>query len=77
MAQSAHSHQIAMPVDVETQCGVLLASGNQCAKGLDCKAHGMAKKRAVTGRSAPFDILLNQTRTPISESSVQGIGEQE
>jgi len=46
------------PVDIEKQCSVTLASGNQCARGLTCKRHGMSAKRAVPGRSAPFDQLL-------------------
>jgi SAGA-associated factor 73 len=46
------------PVDIEKQCAVTLASGNQCARGLTCTRHGMSAKRAVPGRSAPFDQLL-------------------
>jgi SAGA-associated factor 73 len=46
------------PVDIEKQCGVTLSSGNQCARSLTCSRHGMSAKRAVPGRSAPFDQLL-------------------
>jgi hypothetical protein len=46
------------PVDIEKQCAVTLASGNQCARSLTCTRHGMSAKRAVPGRSAPFDQLL-------------------
>jgi len=46
------------PVDIEKQCSVALASGNQCARSLTCTRHGMSAKRAVPGRSAPFDQLL-------------------
>jgi len=48
------------PVDVEKQCGVLLADGKQCARSLTCKSHSMGAKRAVPGRSLPYDMLLAQ-----------------
>ena len=48
------------PVDIEKQCAVALASGNQCARSLTCSRHGISAKRAVPGRSAPFDQLLAQ-----------------
>ena len=46
------------PVDVEKQCGVLLANGAMCARSLTCKSHAMGAKRAVPGRSLPYDMLL-------------------
>ena len=46
------------PVDVERQCGVELPQGGQCARSLTCKSHSMGAKRAVPGRSAPYDKLL-------------------
>lgn len=46
------------PVDVEKQCGVTLPQGGQCARSLTCKSHSMGAKRAVPGRSAPYDKLL-------------------
>ncbi|TGJ88532.1 hypothetical protein E0Z10_g230 [Xylaria hypoxylon] len=53
------------PVDVEEQCGVLLSNGQPCARSLACKKHSMAAKRAVAGRSRPYDELLaeHQKRT--------------
>lgn len=48
------------PVDVERQCGVPLANGAMCARSLTCKSHAMGAKRAVPGRSLPYDILLAQ-----------------
>ncbi|ODV81932.1 SCA7-domain-containing protein [Suhomyces tanzawaensis NRRL Y-17324] len=48
------------PVDVEKQCGVPLPSGGFCARSLTCKTHSMGAKRAVMGRSAPYDVLLQQ-----------------
>lgn len=46
------------PVDVEKQCGVPLPNGQLCARSLTCKSHSMGAKRAVPGRSVPYDILL-------------------
>jgi SAGA-associated factor 73 len=48
------------PVDVEKQCGVALANGGFCARSLTCKSHSMGLKRAVPGRSLPYDMLLAQ-----------------
>lgn len=46
------------PVDVERQCGVIIKDGVQCARSLTCKSHSMGAKRAVPGRSLPYDMLL-------------------
>jgi SAGA-associated factor 73 len=46
------------PVDVERQCGVALPNGGYCARSLTCKTHSMGAKRAVPGRSMPYDALL-------------------
>ena len=46
------------PVDVEKQCGVLLPNNAQCARSSICKSHSMGAKRAVPGRSLPYDMLL-------------------
>lgn len=46
------------PVDVERQCGVILPNGQSCARSLTCKSHSMGAKRAVPGRSLPYDMLL-------------------
>ncbi|KAK4232113.1 SAGA-associated factor 73 [Podospora fimiseda] len=46
------------PVDVERQCGVTLPNGQPCARSLTCKSHSMGAKRAVPGRSLPYDMLL-------------------
>ncbi|KAK8214568.1 SCA7, zinc-binding domain-containing protein [Phyllosticta capitalensis] len=48
------------PVDVEKQCGVMLPNGSMCARSLTCKSHSMGAKRAVPGRSLPYDMLLAQ-----------------
>jgi len=44
-------------VNVERQCGVM-KHGNFCHQSLACKSHSIHSKRAVTGRSQPYDILL-------------------
>ncbi|KAE9577272.1 hypothetical protein CGMCC3_g6748 [Colletotrichum fructicola] len=46
------------PVDIERQCGVAYPNGRMCGAALTCRRHSMGAKRAVAGRSAPFDALL-------------------
>jgi SAGA-associated factor 73 len=46
------------PVDVERQCGVMLPHNQPCGRSLCCKRHSMNAKRAVPGRSLPYDMLL-------------------
>ncbi|KAH6854329.1 SCA7, zinc-binding domain-containing protein [Chaetomium sp. MPI-CAGE-AT-0009] len=46
------------PIDVDKQCGVILPNGQVCARSLTCKGHSMSAKRAVPGRSLPYDMLL-------------------
>jgi SAGA-associated factor 73 len=49
-----------VPVDVEKQCGVYdPEKGTRCARSLTCKSHSMSAKRAVPGRSQPYDTLLS------------------
>ncbi|RMZ14431.1 hypothetical protein D0860_02092 [Hortaea werneckii] len=57
-ADKAKAPKTKAPVDVEKQCGVELPQGGQCARSLTCKSHSMGAKRAVPGRSAPYDKLL-------------------
>lgn len=45
-------------IDIERQCGVPLREGRRCGGSLACKRHSMSSKRAVAGRSAPYDQLL-------------------
>jgi SCA7, zinc-binding domain len=49
-------------INVEKQCGVVLPTGRQCTRSLTCKSHSVAAKRAVPGRSLPYDMLLAQYR---------------
>jgi hypothetical protein len=46
-------------LDVETQCAVVGTDGMACRGLLSCENHGWSAKRAVCGRSAPFDQLLD------------------
>ncbi|CAG8819985.1 10499_t:CDS:2, partial [Racocetra persica] len=48
------------PIDLDKQCGVVEHTGMQCSRSLTCKSHSMALKRAVQGRSQPFNTLLSQ-----------------
>jgi SAGA-associated factor 73 len=45
-------------VDVDRQCGVINDKGLPCSRALTCKSHAMGAKRAVEGRSKPYDELL-------------------
>ncbi|CAO1631559.1 unnamed protein product [Sympodiomycopsis kandeliae] len=46
------------PLDVNRQCGVINDNGQPCQRSLTCKTHAMGAKRAVEGRSRPYDELL-------------------
>ena len=46
------------PVDYDKQCGVINDKGLPCSRSLTCKSHSMGAKRAVQGRSKPYDELL-------------------
>ena len=46
------------PVDLDKQCGVINDKGLPCSRSLTCKSHSMGAKRAVLGRSKPYDELL-------------------
>jgi len=46
------------PVDYDKQCGVINDKGLPCSRSLTCKSHSMGAKRAVQGRSRPYDELL-------------------
>lgn len=69
-----------VPVDVEKQCGVYdPEKGTRCARSLTCKSHSMSAKRAVPGRSQPYDTLLslwqrkNQAKIAITQKPVQPV----
>lgn len=46
------------PVDFDRQCGVINDKNLPCSRSLTCKSHSMGAKRAVQGRSKPYDELL-------------------
>lgn len=46
------------PVDLDEQCGVMTDKNLPCSRSLTCKTHGMGSKRALEGRSKPYDTLL-------------------
>ncbi|KAJ7583409.1 SCA7, zinc-binding domain-containing protein [Mycena floridula] len=46
------------PVDFDRHCGVINDKGLECSRSLTCKSHSMGAKRAVLGRSRPYDDLL-------------------
>jgi len=47
-------------MDPNSQCCVLNDNGTACSRALTCKSHGIIAKRAVPGRTAPFDVLLRE-----------------
>ncbi|RDW73724.1 hypothetical protein BP5796_07166 [Coleophoma crateriformis] len=56
-SSDANQAQLGNTINVETHCAVL-KNGKPCSRSLDCKLHSMSSKRAVAGRSQPFDMLL-------------------
>lgn len=48
------------PVDLDEQCGVITDKNLACSRSLTCKTHGVGAKRAVPGRTKPFDTLLTE-----------------
>ncbi|KAG6908438.1 hypothetical protein DXG01_004663 [Tephrocybe rancida] len=46
------------PVDYNRQCGVINDKNLPCSRSLTCKSHSMGAKRAVQGRTRPYDELL-------------------
>ncbi|WVR09587.1 hypothetical protein IAU60_006657 [Kwoniella sp. DSM 27419] len=45
------------PVDLDQRCGVINDKGIPCARSLTCKTHTVGAKRAVQGRTRPYDLL--------------------
>ncbi|KAG1209197.1 hypothetical protein G6F69_006559 [Rhizopus microsporus] len=47
------------PLDLDKQCGVIYGPyGLPCTRSITCKTHSMSAKRAVEGRSQPYNVLL-------------------
>ncbi|KAL2911958.1 SAGA complex subunit Sgf73 [Polyrhizophydium stewartii] len=59
------------PVNFDSQCGVMLDNGTPCARSITCKIHSVSSKRAVAGRSLPYDTLYqeHQTRSMLSRGN--------
>lgn len=50
-------------LNLDKHCGVFSPSTNTyCLRSLKCKSHSVHLKRAVKGRSKPFDILLAEIK---------------
>ncbi|WVQ94892.1 hypothetical protein IAU59_001978 [Kwoniella sp. CBS 9459] len=45
------------PINLDRQCGVINDKSHPCARSLTCKTHTVGAKRAVQGRSRPYDLL--------------------
>lgn len=45
------------PIDLDRQCGVINDKNLPCSRSLTCKTHTVGAKRAVEGRSRPYDSL--------------------
>ncbi|SAM60550.1 related to SGF73-SAGA complex subunit [Ustilago bromivora] len=65
------------PIDVDRQCGVINDKGLPCSRSLTCKSHSMGAKRAVEGRSAPYDTLLFEWQKATNPSFVAKLEEKE
>lgn len=65
------------PIDVDKQCGVINDKGLPCSRSLTCKSHSMGAKRAVEGRSAPYDALLFEWQKATNPSFVAKLEEKE
>ncbi|PWN48792.1 SCA7-domain-containing protein [Violaceomyces palustris] len=65
------------PLDVDKQCGVINDKGLPCSRSLTCKSHSMGAKRAVEGRSRPYDELLFEWQKATNPSFVAKLEEKE
>ncbi|KAF9259150.1 SCA7-domain-containing protein [Marasmius fiardii PR-910] len=62
------------PIDYDSQCGVA-EKNTPCSHSLTCEDHSLKAKRAVVGRSRPYDELLarlarNQNLTVLEQNGV-------
>ncbi|KAI1268847.1 SCA7, zinc-binding domain-containing protein [Xylariaceae sp. FL1019] len=73
ICKAATDWQAVASLDVENYCCAASQDGQLCSKSIACKNHSMSAKRAVVGRSAPYDMLLpslpirNGVRKPSSK----------
>ncbi|THH18460.1 hypothetical protein EW146_g2525 [Bondarzewia mesenterica] len=61
------------PVDLDRQCGVINDKNLPCSRSLTCKSHSMGAKRALAGRSRPYDELLLDWRRANDPSFVEPV----
>ncbi|KAI8973217.1 SCA7, zinc-binding domain-containing protein [Mycotypha africana] len=67
--------QCSGPLNLDKQCGVLILPDNiVCTRSLTCKIHSMGAKRAVEGRSQPFNDLLAAYQKKNTGRTAQVIG---
>ncbi|CAD6892158.1 unnamed protein product [Tilletia controversa] len=64
------------PLNVDKQCGVMTEKG-VCQRSLTCKSHSMGAKRAVPGRSRPYDDLLFDWQKATNPTFVAKLREKE
>lgn len=63
-------------LNLDRNCGVFSPSTNTfCQRSLKCKTHSIHLKRAVKGRSKPFDILLSEAKLSDKTESSENITE--
>ncbi|EGF78163.1 hypothetical protein BATDEDRAFT_26922 [Batrachochytrium dendrobatidis JAM81] len=48
------------PINLDLQCGVMHDNGLPCARSITCKIHSVSLKRAVAGRTHPYDSLYQE-----------------
>lgn len=48
-------------LDLDVQCGVVISSGKVCRMNLRCRSHDLEQRKAVVGRTADLDFLLQRT----------------
>ncbi|KAI0159580.1 SCA7, zinc-binding domain-containing protein, partial [Xylariaceae sp. FL1272] len=59
------------PLTSDKNCYVPLRNGQLCSKSIACKSHSMSAKRAVAGRSTPYDMLLAAHQKKYRETKQQ------
>ncbi|KND00862.1 uncharacterized protein SPPG_03966 [Spizellomyces punctatus DAOM BR117] len=59
--------------DMDSRCGVLLNYGTQCMRCINCTSHSVTQKKAVTGRSRPFEALLSDFENRHRKSAAVGL----
>lgn len=58
LAKAAGTKRIKGPTHLDKHCCVINEKGQPCSRSITCKVHSMVAKRAVQGRSKPYDELL-------------------